>query len=272
MEKLSGFISNDGARILSKKELAQADKKLNAAKEAIKAPLPETDTVEANLTNALGAVKSRSFQKINEVANRAQSAKSDLRDAKAQVRQEARVLKKLATALENGNEEKAKELGAEFEKLRESRSELSERIDNNNLERGARTPVRLGNKTLSNVTVDRVSFRDSVGEIDLSDAKSIRAARRDLLSSERQSLRAQTQEVNGELRKLRQSNREVKNTLKGLLNTDEIANAKVREPLSSLGGAEELTNQIATQIKEGGTKSFNTNQLDSQVVQQLVQS
>ena len=269
VEKLSGFFSPDGSKILSKNELKKADEALN--KKSSSEVAGKTDSfsqTDTSVRNALGGIRAETFSQINEGATRAQSALDDVKSAKKLIRKEAKVLKNLAKAIKNGDTEKADKLKEKFNNLQTKRADLAEQVQRNNVERGGPTNIFVGNKSVSKFEVENVKVRRSLGEIDLDDPKSIREARKKLVTEDRAKLKEQASSLKQTLSDLGKVATQVETDFQSLIDADETSKIGAQEDFSKIKSIEEaaaLSQDIASQITQAGAQSVLAHDINSSI-------
>ncbi|MEZ4754837.1 MAG: hypothetical protein R3A13_11120 [Bdellovibrionota bacterium] len=257
MEKLSGFFSSDGSKILSKSELKKADAALNKKSSTESAKTDSFTSNDKTVSNALGKVRGNTFEQINQGVSRAQSALDDVKAAKKLVRKEAKVLKNLANAIKDGDSEKAEELKEKFKDLQVEREALADLVQSNSADRGGLARVNIGNKNILTTEVENVKIQRTLGDIDLDDPKSIREARRKLVSEDRAELNQKAQSLKNTLSNLKQVTAQVEVDFKTLVEADETSRSGRNKDLEELasGQAEVLAKDLASRITEAGANS-----------------
>lgn len=263
MEKISGFIKPDGSKIFNKNELKQQDQLLNQEQEVSENQQEDQSEVlsETSIETALSKVHSDGIAEVNKAATQLNGSLSDLKSAKKQINKEVKVLKELHSALKSGSQADIDRLQGQYQDLQKSRANLAETIDKNNLQRGYKPEVTLGNSRIGKVDFERVEFKDQTPEIDLNSASSVKAERERLISEERFAIKEQEREVKNNMQKLGVFAQEIEQRVTKSISNHYEASASFADKFGNSQELESFTKDLAQRIGSNADMSLNAHNI-----------
>jgi hypothetical protein len=261
---LAGFLDSKSGQIRDRKTLAELDAKLKSS-EIDDEDAVEVDSNEKSIKNALGSVRSRTYEQTNSAINNAHSALSDAKSAREHIKKENDTLKALESAIKDGDTDKAEKLKAEFGKLQEERKILAEKINVNNETRSA-TTVRFGNKELYKSSNPDIEFKETLSSVDLDKVKDIRKLRREEILVERKEINETQKNLKNDLNQLKETVVDLDNKVSILLDNDEKARIKFHNDYEE---ASSLTNETANNLIQIGSQAELVHAISSNALKLL---
>lgn len=254
---LAGFLDSKTGQLRDKKTLARLDA---SAKDDSASVRGSSNKAEKTLSNALGLVRSRTYEQINTAVTNTRSALDDVKAAKQLTKRETETLKNLEVALKDGNTADTEKYQAEYTKLQEERKQLAAEIDSNNQSRNAQS-IRVGNQEVLKVTAAKVDFADALPEVDLNDRSQVKNLRQDIVKAEREQLGATQAQLKGSLNDLKALTKSVDAGLSQLITNDTQAQASFLRDFES---AQTLTDQTSQALVKVGGQAVLYNSLSAQ--------
>lgn len=253
-----GFLNSVG-NLKDKKTLAKEDAQASKNKEADSAAT-KTSVSDKNISNALGAVKTKFSEQANSFVGTLNKNDENLKKADENVKKQLEVAKELKAAIKDKDQQKIEDRKSELRELQKQKDELAKEIEAENQAQDVerKRKLSLGNQERAAVEVKKVKV-EKTKEEDLDSAESVERTI-DSLKAEKESIKTQREDIKVAKKEVNVVVKEVKSELEKI----------EKNSINSINAAQKAAEDVSKEIIKAGSQASLVSNIDEEVVKSLV--